>query len=608
MNLWQALTVEGGLRAVDTALAHSLARLRPATDPLVLAAAALAAHAVANGHAALKLSQAGSLLDAALPWPEPGQWQQALLASPWVTTPQTLLDPSAAEAVLVLEGDLLYLRRYREFERRLALGLQRLGAAAVPPLAADALVPLFSRLFAQPENDQQAHAAAMALRHPLLLVTGGPGTGKTTTIARLLVLLAAQAQANGQPPLRIGLAAPTGRAAERMAESLRVASARLQAQAVDGALLAVLQGSGSTVHRLLGVMADTPEFRHNADNPLPLDVLVVDEASMMGLPLMTRLVEALASGTRVILLGDPDQLPSVDTGDVLAALLRASGSGLQLPAGDARALAALLGPVAVAGEDAPGTPSPARRVHLQRGWRQSEQLDLAPLASACRQGDAPAALALLRGGQQQGVHWYEDQGDALVAGRTRLLAHARSLRAAADPVAALARANELRLLTAVREGPQGAATLNTRIEALLRDGGERSPWFAGRLLLITENSYRHRLFNGDVGVCFPDAGGKILAWFPGDAEGAPRAFHPAALPAHDSAFAMTVHKAQGSEYGTVWLQLPMRDNRVLSRELVYTAITRARDALHVAGSADVLGLALARHADRWSGLEQRLLG
>lgn len=606
MNLWQALNAEQGLRTVDTALAHSLARLRPDTDPLVLAGAALAAHAVAQGHAALHLPAASQLLEAALPWPAIDTWQQALQASPWVATPQTLLEPSAAEAVLVLEGQMLYLRRYREFERQLALDLQRLAAVRVPEFSAQALAPLFAQLFADARNDQQARAAAMALRHAVLLVTGGPGTGKTTTIARLLVLLAAQANAAGQPALRIGLAAPTGRAAERMAESLRVASARLQAQGIAGDLLQVLQGSGSTVHRLLGVIPDSLEFRHNADNPLPLDVLVIDEASMVGLPLMTRLVQAIADGTRLILLGDPDQLPSVDTGDVLAALLRASGSGLQLAADDARALVGLVGPLDAGQISGQASPSPARRVHLQRGWRQSEHLHLAPLAQACRQGDAASTVQLLREGGLDGVHWYEDQGDALASGRTRLLAHARAVRSAADPAAALARANDLRLLTAVREGPQGAATLNTRIEALLREGGERSPWFAGRLLLITENSYRHRLFNGDVGVCFADGRGKLLAWFAGDSAGAPRAFHPAALPAHDSAFAMTVHKAQGSEYGEVWLQLPMRDNRVLSRELVYTGITRAKDALHLAGSADVLTLALARHAQRWSGLAERL--
>ena len=618
MNLWQALQQHPALRTVDLALGHSLQRLDPGIDPLVLAAAVLAAHAVTQGHAGLRLDQAARLLPEApsaaeegaaaapLPWPALAPWTQALQASPWVYREGALLQAAPAPAVLVLEAGLVYLRRYREFERRLAVGLQRIGSQPVETGQLAAIAPVFASLFPQAAGDHQAQAAAMALRHPLMLVTGGPGTGKTTTIARLLVLLAAQARAAGQPAPRIGLAAPTGRAAERMAESLRLAAQKMLAAGVDPALLAALPAHASTVHRLLGVIPDSPEFRHHADNPLALEVLVVDEASMMGLSLMTRLVEAVASGTRLILLGDPDQLPSVEAGDVLAALLRASGDGSSIEPDDACALQPLLGTLPAVPRLAPASGFAGRRVQLQRGWRQSQALDLAPLAAACRQGDAAAALALLRDGALAGVHWHQDQGDTLAIGRKALLAHAHRLRDAADPAQALALANELRVLTAVREGPQGAATLNTRIEALLRGGRDGSPWFQGRLLLITENSYRHRLFNGDVGVCFADARDKLLAWFPGEAEGAPRAFHPAALPAHDSAFAMTVHKAQGSEYGQVWLQLPLRENRVLSRELIYTGLTRARDSLHLAGSAQVLELALARQAARWSGLEARL--
>ncbi|HET6396986.1 MAG TPA: ATP-binding domain-containing protein, partial [Pseudoxanthomonas sp.] len=183
----------------------------------------------------------------------------------------------------------------------------------------------------------------------------------------------------------------------------------------------------------------------------------------------------------------------------------------------------------------------------------------------------------------------------------------------ASPAEALALAGRLRLLTALRDGPQGARTLNARIEALLagtgvaaaRRGGAAGH-FHGRLLLVTENSYRHRLFNGDIGICLRDDGGALVAWFPGEDPARPRAFHPAALPAHESAFAMTVHKAQGSEFDEVWLLLPARFNRVLSRELVYTGLTRARRSLHLAAGAGILGAALSRHASRLSGLAWRL--
>src|SRR5690606_8354948 len=431
---------------------------------------------------------------------------------------------------------------------------------------------------ALPTDDPQSRAAVAALHRSLLLVTGGPGTGKTTTITRMLVLLVAQALEAGAAPPRIALAAPTGRAAERMAESLRHAVRALAEAGVDPVLCEHLPTTGSTLHRLLGTIPDSPHFRHDADNPLALDVVVVDEA--------------VPNGARLVLLGDPDQLPSVEAGDVLAGILRAAtghGGGF-----------------------------PARHVHLTRGWRQSAALDLAPLAAAVREGDSDTALALLRGGGLSGVHFHEGNADPLQTHREHLLAHWASLAEASDPVEALARAGRMRILTAVREGPQGARGLNARIESMLSQtglGGSRggagpastaSRYFHGRLLLMTENSYRHRLFNGDIGICLRDDGGTLMAWFPGDDARTPRPFHPASLPAHDSAFAMTVHKAQGSEFDEVWLVLPQRDNRVLSRELVYTGMTRARRVLHVAGSAGVIAEALARHAGRWSGLGLRL--
>ncbi|WP_435014103.1 exodeoxyribonuclease V subunit alpha [Xanthomonas arboricola] len=689
-TLFNALIKAEALRPLDLAFAQSLQRLAPDTDPQVLAGAALASLAVTSGHAGLDPSRAGMLLDTregpAPALPDPTDWQRTLAASRWVDQPNPQ-DPAAADCPLVLERGLLYLRRYREYERRLALGLQRIAAQSPPPFDAATLAPLFAQLFPnatapsplppgegarragegtglpEPSVDQegkappapshhpdrQAQAAALALRRTLLLVTGGPGTGKTTTIARLLLLRIAQAHASNTPAPRIALAAPTGRAAERMAESLRLAVTRAIAGGIDSALADALPSGASTLHRLLGVIPDSPHFRHHADNPLPLDLIVVDEASMVDLPLMCKLVEAVADGTQLILLGDADQLPSVEAGDVLAAILQAAGPGDALQPQDAQALQALLG-------NAPGDTTPAaghggglagHRVHLLRGYRQADDFALAPLADAVRAGDADTALALLRSGELAGVHFHEDGEDPLTLGRDALLAHWRALADAQDPAAALRDAARLRLLTAVRAGPQGARGLNARIEQLLAETGSgarrlgaASPWFQGRLLLITENSYRHGLFNGDVGICLrsdaspssgrsdegPSSGpgqpggtanrrdpgadsraqGPLVAWFEGDGDGQVRGFHPAALPAHESAFAMTVHKAQGSEFDTVWLQLPTRDARVLSRELLYTGITRARRALHLAGSEAVIRSALARHAARISGLAWRL--
>ncbi len=697
MNLLDVLFRGGHLRTLDHALAQSLRRLDPSTPDAVLAAAALASLAVSKGHAGLQLDGARDLLDGddpAIAWPDAGDWQRQLTASRWVAVPADPAQPSDNQAPLVLEGahgapGLLYLRRYREYERALALGLQHIGAHAPDASGIEVLAPLFAKLFLQapiptlsspaqragrsdgprgsaaqagpphpPQaeegletaavlllpplagegrdggafgEDRQAQAAATALRHNLVLITGGPGTGKTTTIARLLVLLAAQAMHAGKPAPRIALAAPTGRAAERMADSVRNALQSLAAAGVDPALLAQLPTTGTTLHRLLGTIPDSPRFRHRADNPLPFDVVVVDEASMIDLPLMAKLVDAVADGAKLILLGDPDQLPSVEAGDVLSGILRAAGNGERITAEDAAALQSLLNRHPREGgdpasllpnhreeenpdipEDAATPTFPARRIHLQRGWRQDESLHLVPLATAVREGNPDTALSLLRSGTLSNVHFHEALADPLQTHRDQLLAHWQSLAEAATPAEALVLASRLRILTAVREGPQGARTLNARIEELLAGPNRRgsrpasNKHFHGQLLIVTENSYRHRLFNGDIGICQRDANDTLMAWFPGDQPDAPRAFHPAALPAHDSAFAMTVHKAQGSEFDTVWLLLPVRSNRVLSRELVYTGITRARRELHVAGSAEVVCDALTRHASRWSGLGWRL--
>ncbi|BDU14855.1 exodeoxyribonuclease V subunit alpha [Lysobacter auxotrophicus] len=603
MSLLDALLRQGALRPVDHALAQSLRRLGREdgdADDRVLVAAALASSAIAHGHAGLDLSRPELVCDANVEWPDAAQWRDALQASRWVALPSR--DAAATQAPLVLEDNLLYLRRYREYERRLAMNLRRIASASPAKGDLASLAPLFAALFpGARDTDRQARAAALALVRSLLLVTGGPGTGKTTTITRVLLLLIAQAALDGRPPPRIALAAPTGRAAERMAESLRAAIARLRdIEGIEAAWCDALPSSASTLHRLLGTIPDSPRFRHDADHPLPFDAVVVDEASMVDLPLMCKLVEAVPDGARLILLGDRDQLPSVEAGDVLAAITDAAGEGDALPAELARMLSPLLG--ALPERDDEGVLA-GHRVQLQRGYRQAQSLELAPLADAMRTGDAERATQLLREGLA-GVRFHEDVSDPLSgSSRETLLAPWRALMSLTDPAQALQQAQALRLLTALREGAQGAAALNQRIEDALA-GVQRDPYFHGRLLLVTENSYRHGLFNGDIGVVQRDAAGVPVAWFAG-ADGV-RGFHPASLPAHSGAFAMTVHKAQGSEFDTVWLLLPKQDARTLSRELLYTGVTRARRELHVCASEGVLQAALARHAQRVSGLAARL--
>ena len=338
MSRARPANTEADGRVVDRALADVLRRLDPATDAAVLLGAELAARAVGLGHAALDLRHPRLPGIDPAEAPATGIWRRALQASRWVAAP----DPDAAaraDAPLVLEGDLLYLRRYREYERRLAAGLLRIARQEIVAGDLAALAPLFRQLFPHArDGDLQARAAALALVRNLLLVSGGPGTGKTTTIARLLVLLAAQHRALDDAPPRIALAAPTGRAADRMAQGLREAVQRLRADGIDPALCDALPTEARTLHRLLGVQGDSPRFRHGADQPLAYDVVVVDEASMVDLPLMCKLVEAVGGGA-LILLGDPDQLPSVEAGDVLAAICEAAGTRAPVPA----ALEVLLG-------------------------------------------------------------------------------------------------------------------------------------------------------------------------------------------------------------------------------------------------------------------------
>jgi exodeoxyribonuclease V alpha subunit len=628
MNLLTRLQPHGeGLRAVDIAFAETLRRLDPATDERVLLAAALASQAVANGHAALDPSQPQLLLGNDEDLPTAEQWIDSLQRSPWVSTPAAAQVADTA-APLVLENGLLYLRRYREYERALAAGLLRLAARSPRALDVDAVQPLFAELFPSArQGDRQARAAAVALVQSLLLVTGGPGTGKTTTIARLLLLLIAQADASGET-LRIALAAPTGRAADRMTESVHAAVSKLGALAsLQPRWIEALPQEARTLHRLLGSRPDSPQFRHHAGQPLPFDVIVVDEASMVDLPLMSKLVDAVADGARLILLGDRDQLPSVEAGDVLAAIGEAAGAGDALPHGLALTLARLLGGVdaneTAADVDAPKQPSlfdapvhaapttgnPVRplaghRVQLLRGYRQSAELELGALSAAIREGDADQALSLLRDGALGGVRFHErGEGPLSSSMRAPLLEHWRAMAAIEDPHAALQMADRIRLLTALREGPQGASTLNAQIEEALA-GVNRDNYFHGRLLLVIENSYRHGLFNGDVGLCLRDGMGATV-YFNGGSEGV-RGFHPAALPAHTSAFALTVHKAQGSEFDQAWVVLPVHDARSLTRELLYTALTRARRQVHLFASEDILRATLARKAQRVSGLRERL--
>ena len=605
----QRLRIEGALRQVDVAFAELLRdRLRAGT-PVALAGA-LAMRAVAMGHSSFALADAHRLLDALdthAQLPEIDAWTEALHASDRVATAQA---SGSENALLAFENGRVALLRYARYEQDLAERLHRRAHASRRDDAAvadPALAEMLRRLFALDASarthtgiDRQALAAIAALRRRLLLITGGPGTGKTTTVARLLAVLVADAQARGRAPLRIALAAPTGRAAARLGEAIDgVLRADLDAGRLDAACAESIPRQARTLHRLLGWQPGRVAFRHDADRPLPFDLVVVDEASMVDLPLMAKLVAAVPADATLVLLGDPDQLPAVEAGDVLGGLCAASDDGLVLPKPDADAASALLG-MPLPSFDA-HSPLAGSRVHLLRGWRQTDADVLQALAQAIQRDDREAVLARLRSDDPALAWRYGDVAALAETMRRDALPAFEAVRDADDPQQALQHGAQLRVLTALRRGPFGAEHWNAWCAAEL---GARTPYFHGRLLMIAANSERHGLYNGDVGVVWQDARGDASVWF--DTAQGLRAWRPAQLPAHASAYVTTVHKAQGSEFERIVLILPDADARVLSRELLYTALTRARRGAVLWATPTALDRALERRTWRDSGLEARL--
>jgi exodeoxyribonuclease V alpha subunit len=525
--------VAGVLAPADVHVARRLGELAGERDERVLLAAALAVRGPRLGSVFVDLETihetATADVDepvdvAALPWPDPAGWAAAVAASPL----------QGADRPLRLEGSALYLDRYWREEVRLAADLRALRDA--PPV--DSPRPALDRL----TDARQRMAAETALRRRFTVVAGGPGTGKTRTVAEIVALLREQ-----DPRLLIALAAPTAVAAARMTEAVKAAGHDLE---------------GRTLHRLLGWRPRTrSRFRHDRGNRLPHDVVIVDETSMVGLWQMARLVEAVRPGARLILVGDPNQLAPIEAGVVL-------------------------GDIAAAGGDAV--------VELQAVYRYDERIGR--VAEAIRAGDADAVIAAL-----QGVTWLDDPDGALDPVRERAEATARDVTAAAcagDGPGAIRALGSFRLLCAHRRGPYGVAAWTARIEDWIGRGG--AEWYAGRPLLVTRNDYSLRLFNGDTGVVVEREPGVLLAAFE-RAE-----VSPTRLAAVETVYAMTVHKAQGSQFRTAAVVLPEAGSQLLTRELLYTAVTRAQEELILVGAEETIRAAVTRRAVRASGLRARL--
>lgn len=591
-----ALAEDTNFSDLDNALAH-WAR-RHGADRLVARAFALASWAVAQGHTCLALNAIPtSLMSAA----NQAELPTALAASDLVGDPGEIKP-------LILENDRLYLQRYHAYETKLAERLRQMMKATPNPVNVATLKPgngLFPTDAANPDaTNWQAVAAFAALRHHFTVISGGPGTGKTYTIVRLLRVLIEAALGENEPPPLIALAAPTGKAAARMLESVRNglddmgADTNFDKQRVE----AHIPQTARTLHRLLGLTGATTRARFNADNPLPYDVVIVDEASMVDLPMMAKLADAIRDDARLILLGDRYQLASVESGSVLAEIC--ANAGVNRFTADQQTAA---GELLAQPMQPPDHALADQVVTLQTSRRFNADSTIGRLAAAVNAGDVEAAQDLLNAGQDDLV--YHDRSDTAAISRLmdRLADDYASLCEATDPSLALAQLGKQCVLTAVRKGTAGSETINAGItERLARrfDFTPRDAWYHGRPVMVRRNDYKTGLYNGDVGIALLNRDGQLRVWFEGD--NGLRAFLPSALPAHDSVYAMTIHKSQGSEFDAVTLVLPDYDVPVLTRELFYTGLTRGRRQLAVFASPKSLKQTVLRRVTRISGLASRL--
>lgn len=504
-----------GLR--DHVRTWALARGASAADArLAGEAAAAVSRATAEGHVCVRLHEVGD---------EPSALRASLRASRVVGEPGTT-EPMP----LVLDAaDRLYLHRYFDYERRLAHRLLQAAEAGL-----------------------------------LSIVSGGPGTGKTTRIVAELGRLLA-----GDRTLRIALAAPTGKAAARMSDAIRERAGELPQE-----LRHLLPSESSTVHRLLRFHPPAG-FEHDRENPLAIDVLVVDEASMLDLALATRLLEAVPPAARIVLLGDKDQLAAVESGAVFAEI---SSDPALLPV-----------------------------TLLAKNWRFPEDSGIGRLAAGIRQAQAGPIVDWLRAGSDPGVRWDERAAAVALAEEGHRPFFDAVLREARDVPGIAGAFAGFRVLCAVRGGPDGVEAINRELTArartLLRSPGA-GEWYAGRPVMVRVNDYAMRLFNGDVGLALPDTEGQLMVWFEGTDGWRP--VPPARVPPHETAYAMTVHKSQGSEFGRVLVVLPPADSPVLTRELLYTGVTRAREGVRLQGSEGALRAAIGRATQRHSGLLDRI--
>ena len=587
----ETLRKAGLLGPLDEHCARTVCRIAGETHPDLLLAAAVAVRQVRLGHVCVDLralAASGRLVadDGVtaheVAYPAPVGWMERLRASAVVGEPA-----DAERRPLVLDrAGRLYLRRYFEHEQRLAAAIvARAAERADAPAAAD-LEPALDRLFGPTpasSPDRQRDAARTAVTRRLCIISGGPGTGKTSTVVKILALLVEKWPAKQLGTPRVLMVAPTGKAAMRLTDSIRRAKRGLDC---GEDVRAAIPDEASTIHRALGSIDGTgTRFRHDARHPLRADVVLVDEASMVDLALMARLIDAVPPDARLILLGDKDQLASVEAGAVLGELCAAPD-----------------------GTD----PLGSAIVELDRSWRYRQGSGIEALARAINAGDATRALEILDDPVFDDVERCAPGDGVALSERLRgeALHGALAYLDRPEPAARLHALEEFRILCAHRSGPHGVANANREVEEMLADrrriDRQHGATYAGRPVIITRNDYQVRLFNGDVGTIVVH-GDKRLAFFvgPDDKE---RLLSPARLPPHETVFAMTIHKSQGSEFSRVAVLLGDRSSPLLTRELLYTAVTRAKEKVTIHATEAVIREAIERRTERSSGLRDALRG
>ena len=476
-----------------------------------------------------------------------------------------LLVSSSAGTPLVISADKLYLQRYFVYEKRLAEKCGELASICHETVISDDLLSKLPGITAI--DDLQKKAITTALTTSLCMITGGPGTGKTSTVMAILVALL---QVLGQN-LRIALCAPTGKAAMRLQEAVAEKKNGIN---LPEHIRVNIPDTASTLHRLLKSIYLTPRFKHTAEQPLPYDILIVDEASMVDLALMSKLVDALHPKARLILLGDKDQLVSVESGSVLADLVRIF---------------------------------PERAIELKKTYRFDHAIK--SLADAINTGDAHLAWQLLKRDDLENITVLGDDTDVFMGEHycSYMKVVAEYPRKTIDEVFHAFR--KFQVLCPMRSGYWGVEGVNMRIVHYLRRKGHAinaNLWYAGRPVLVTRNEYSLDLYNGDIGICLPDTSdGSIKVWFERQ-NGSFSGFSPQRLPMNETVFAMTIHKSQGSECDNICIVLPQEENRLLTRELLYTAVTRAKKTVCLVATEELFQSALAQRTVRHSGLADHI--